>query len=81
MVEKTTDIEQHRDALRKKIFSSVAHDLKTPLVCIIGALQALDQMKNKLSSKQHDTLICMALKEAQRLDVLISDMLEKAKPE
>ncbi len=73
------------DAVRKqfqaKVFSSVAHDLKTPLACIIGSLQTLDQMKDKLTSEQHDMLIKTALTEAHRMDTLFSAMLDKAKPE
>lgn len=75
-----TDFEAKHDELRKKVFSAVAHDLKTPLACIIGSLQTLDQMKEKLSAEQHDMLVKMALSEAQRLDTLFATMLDKAKP-
>jgi two-component system sensor histidine kinase KdpD len=72
-----TDFERARDSLRMKVFSVVAHDLRTPLACIIGSLQTLDQMGPILSPEQRDTLIKTALTEAQRLEGFVSDMLEK----
>ncbi len=75
-----TDFEQACDALRIKIFSSVAHDLKTPLACIIGSLQTLLYMHEKLSPEQRHTLVKTALAETQRLDGSISEMLAKAQP-
>ncbi len=79
ITETPADFEQARDALRLKVFSSVAHDLKTPLACIIGSLGTLDQMSTSLSSEQRDMLVKTALTEAQRLNDFISAMLEKAK--
>ena len=79
MKETTTNLDHERDALRLRVFSSVAHDLKTPLACIIGALGTLDQMKASLSPEQHDTLVKTALAEAHRLDGFVTEMLEKVK--
>ncbi len=69
-----------RQQMQKKLFSSVAHDLKTPLACIIGSLEIIEHMKEKLSNEQRETLISMALAEARRLDDLFIIMLEKIKP-
>jgi|LakMenE01Jun11ns_1017448.scaffolds.fasta_scaffold6434291_1 two-component system sensor histidine kinase KdpD len=74
------NFELMRKQLQEKIFSSVAHDLKTPLASIIGSLQALDEMKAKLSPQQCDELIKMALFEARQLDILFSEMLDKENP-
>ena len=75
-----TDFDGERDALRMKVFSSVAHDLRTPLACIIGSLGTLDQMSSSLSPEQHDALVKTALAEAHRLDGFVTEMLEKVKP-
>jgi K+-sensing histidine kinase KdpD len=75
------DFKQMRKQLQSKVFSSVAHDLKTPLACIIGSLQTLDQMRQELSQDQCDMLIQTALAEAYRLNELFADMLDKVKPE
>ncbi len=81
MHKKPADLEQKHEALQAKIFSSVAHDIRTPLACIIGSLQTLDQMNSKLSPTQRDMLIKIALAEAQRLDGLLTERLDEAKPE
>ena len=81
MTTETNSFDEMRNQLRAKVFSSVAHDLKTPLACIIGSLQTLDQMNEKLSPEQRDMLIKTALTEARRLDVLFADMLDIVKPE
>lgn len=74
------NLEQERDALLVKVFSSVAHDLRTPLACIIGSLGTLDQMDASLSPKQRTTLVKTALAEAHRLDDFVTEMLDKVKP-
>lgn len=75
-----TDFDQERNTLRMMVFSSVAHDLRTPLACIIGSLQVLDQMGASLSQVQHDALVKTALVEAHRLDGFLAEMLDKVKP-
>lgn len=72
--------ERMRTQLQAKIFSSVAHDLKTPLVSIIGSLEVLDQMRASLSIDQQDSLIKTALAEAHRLENLIADAVNTSKP-
>jgi K+-sensing histidine kinase KdpD len=74
------NLEQEREALRLKVFSDVAHDLKTPLSCIIGSLGTLESMSEMLTTEQRETLINIALTEAQRLNDFITEMLEKVKP-
>ena len=74
------NLEQEHDALRVKVFSSVAHDLRTPLACIIGSLGTLDQMDTSLSPEQRTTLVKTALAEAHRLDDFVTEMLDKVKP-
>ncbi|MDX2073774.1 MAG: histidine kinase dimerization/phospho-acceptor domain-containing protein [Alphaproteobacteria bacterium] len=74
------NFEQARDALRRKVFSVVAHDLRTPLACIIGSLGTLDQMSASLSPEQRDMLIKTALAEAQQLDGFVAEMLGKVRP-
>jgi len=73
------DFEKECDRTRRQVFSTVAHDFVTPLACIIGSLGTLDQMKEKLSPEQHDSLVKIALEQAQLLDVLVAETLHKAK--
>lgn len=81
MVIETDDFKNARDALHRRVFSSVAHELKTPLACIIGALQIIEQMPESLSAEQHAMLIQSALTEAHRIDVLVNEALKETTPE
>lgn len=72
--------EEACEAMRRRVFSTVAHDLKTPLACIMGALESLDHMKDKLSLQQRDTLVGVALDQANRLNDLFTRMLDNAAP-
>jgi two-component system, OmpR family, sensor histidine kinase KdpD len=78
--EPTEEYRKERDALRMTLFSDVAHDLRTPLACIMGSLGTLEQMSAYLTSQQRDALIAIARTEAQKLDGFISEMLDKVKP-
>lgn len=75
------DFDRMCEQLQQRVFSSVAHDLKTPLACIIGSLQMLDQMKDKITVEQRDMLVETALTEARRLEALVATVMDKAKPE
>lgn len=70
-----------RDALLRSVFSAAAHDFNTPLACIIGSLEILDQMPESLSDEQRTALVHTALTEAQRLNRFVSEMLEKHRPQ
>lgn len=72
--------EEACEALRRRMFSTVAHDLKTPLACIIGALESLDYMKEKLSGPQHEALVAVALDQAHRLNLLFTRMIDGIAP-
>ncbi len=73
--------EQERERLHRSVLTSVSHDLKTPLTCIIGSLEVYERTKEKLSLDKKNTLIDTALKEAYRLDSFITNILDMAKLE
>ena len=56
----------------------LAHDLKTPLTSIIGYLSLLDEEK-KLSSKQKNKFIKIALEKSNKLEKLINELFEITK--
>jgi len=72
---------QEREKLHAMLLSSVSHDLKTPLSCIIGSLEIYQQLKGTLSSEHKDTLINTAIEEARRLDSFVSNILDMSKLE
>jgi two-component system sensor histidine kinase KdpD len=76
-----SDIDQDRDRLHRQIFSSVSHDLKTPLASIIGSLEIYERMIERLSPEQQKSLIGVALQEAYRLDNFITNILDMVKLE
>lgn len=73
--------EQEHKRLHRSVLSSVSHDLKTPLSCIIGSLEIYGRTKKKLSPDKQDMLIRTALQEAYRLDGFITNILDMAKLE
>jgi two-component system sensor histidine kinase KdpD len=75
------DIEQTRlrdetEHLRAALLSSVSHDLKTPLVSIIGSATALADDAVKLPEESRRSLIQAVLEEAQRLHRFVQNLLD-----
>lgn len=73
-----TEFNHEREQLLQRVFSSVAHDFKTPLACVIGSLGILDHMGDKISPEQRDALIKNALAEANKLNTRVTAMLDSA---
>lgn len=73
--------EQERERLHRSVLTSVSHDLKTPLTCIIGSLEVYERTKEKLTFEKKNTLINTALKEAYRLDSFVTNILDMARLE
>lgn len=80
-VAEETKIQAEKEKLRAMLLSSVSHDLKTPLASVIGSLSVYHGMKHKLNEDQRATLISTALKEAQRLDSFITNILDMTRIE
>lgn len=68
-----------REYLHRQMLSSVSHDLKTPLATIIGSLEVMTMLYDKLSEDKRRSLISSALTEAFRLDHFITNILDMAK--
>ncbi|MGA9658276.1 MAG: ATP-binding protein [Asticcacaulis sp.] len=68
-----------REYLHRQMLSSVSHDLKTPLATIIGSLEVITMLYDKLSEEKRRSLIGAALTEAFRLDHFITNILDMAK--
>ncbi|MCX8509254.1 MAG: DUF4118 domain-containing protein, partial [Rhodobacteraceae bacterium] len=61
------------EKLRAALLNSVSHDLRTPLVTVIGALSAVKD--GGLSATQERELMHQALDEARRLDRFVGNLL------
>lgn len=68
-----------RDQLRAALLSSVSHDLRTPLASIIGSASSLLELDNSLSAENRTALLEAVLREAERLDRHIQNMLDMAR--
>jgi two-component system sensor histidine kinase KdpD len=64
------------ESLRSALLASVSHDLRTPLVSITGALTALRDLSRNMSEADRSQLLGAAIKEAERLDRLIQNLLD-----
>ena len=76
-----TDIEQARvlsetERLRSALLSSVSHDLRTPLVSIIGSATGLASRDGALSSGDRAQLVQTILEESERLNRFVQNLLD-----
>ncbi|MGE5441439.1 MAG: ATP-binding protein [Bacteroidota bacterium] len=83
-IERTTlvaDIEAarvaaERDQLRSTLLSSLSHDLRTPLVSILGAASSLADDEQKLDADGRRGLARTIQDEAERLDRFVQNLLD-----
>jgi two-component system sensor histidine kinase KdpD len=64
------------EKLQAALINAVSHDLRTPLVSIIGALSSLQEKGMKLDNAARKNLIGVAREEAERLNHLITNLLD-----
>ena len=76
--ESPSAFDKEREHMHRRMLSSVSHDLKTPLVSIIGALEIYERMQDTLPREKQMELIHVALQEAHRLNNFITDILDRA---
>lgn len=74
----TEDAKMQRAAegLRSALLASVSHDLRTPLVSVIGSLTAIRELAGQLNTQDQSALVATALDEAERLNRLIQNLLD-----
>jgi two-component system, OmpR family, sensor histidine kinase KdpD len=76
-----TDIEEARlltetERLRSALLSSVSHDLRTPLVSIIGSATGLVSCDGALSNADRAQLVQTILEESERLNRFVQNLLD-----
>ncbi|MBI2858337.1 MAG: DUF4118 domain-containing protein [Chloroflexi bacterium] len=69
------------DRLRTALLNSISHDLRTPLVSIIGVLSSLQEEGMELDEAARKNLIQVAREEAERLNRLITNLLDSSRIE
>ncbi len=69
------------EKLQAALLNSISHDLRTPLVSIIGVLTSLREEGMGLDDTARTNLIQVAAEEAERLNHLISNLLDVSRIE
>jgi two-component system sensor histidine kinase KdpD len=69
------------EKLQNALLNAVSHDLRTPLVSIIGALSSLQEKGMKLDDIAKGNLIGVAREEAERLNHMITNLLDVSRIE
>lgn len=74
-----TEILQRTDKLRTALLSSISHDLRTPLVSIMGSVSTLMEYDDKLNNQNKRELFETAYNESFRLSRFISNLIDMTK--
>jgi len=69
------------EKLQTALLNSISHDLRTPLVSIIGVLSSLQEEGMGLDDAARRNLIQVAREEAERLNHLITNLLDESRIE
>lgn len=73
--------EVHATRQRRNFILSITHELKSPIAAIKLVLETIRKRKEKLVPAQMDKLTDSGLREAERLNTLVNDLLLSAKLE
>jgi two-component system sensor histidine kinase KdpD len=76
-----TQVQVEAERMRSALLSSVSHDLRTPLTGIIGAAGTLAESGDKLSPQVRGELLQTISDEAQRVNRLVSNLLDMTRLE
>ncbi|MBN2075094.1 MAG: hypothetical protein JW762_06040, partial [Dehalococcoidales bacterium] len=69
------------EKLQNALLNAISHDLKTPLVSVIGVLSSLQEEGMHLDENAKENLIQVAREEADKLNHLISNLLDESRIE
>jgi two-component system sensor histidine kinase KdpD len=69
------------EKLQTALFNAISHDLRTPLVSVIGTLSSLQEEGMGLDDVAKKNLIQVAREEADRLNHLITNLLDESRIE
>jgi two-component system sensor histidine kinase KdpD len=75
------EVLQAAEKLQTALLNSITHDLRTPLVSIVGALSSLQEDSVQLAPTDRRALVDNALGEAERLNRLVGNLLDMTRIE
>jgi len=70
-----------KEKLQTAVLNSISHDLRTPLVSVIGVLSSLQEESMNLDEASRKNLIQVAREDAERLNRFIANMLDSSRIE
>jgi signal transduction histidine kinase len=70
---------QEADRMKADLLATVTHELRSPLATVLGALQLLHSREGRLSQAERQEFIAMGLRQGERLQRLIEQLLLAAK--
>lgn len=73
------NVTSETEKLRSALLSSVSHDLRSPLACMIGAAETLTNYRHSMSETDQDSLLEAIHLEGERLDRYIQNLLDMTK--
>jgi len=73
---RSAELLEATEKLQTALLNSISHDLRTPLVSVIGVLSSLQEEGIELDDAARKNLIQVAREEAERLNHLISNLLD-----
>jgi signal transduction histidine kinase len=68
-------------ALRADFVSLVSHELRSPMSAVMGAARTLQERDDELTEEQRGVLLGLIVREAERLAVLVGDVLDTSRIE
>ncbi len=74
--EQKSELQSETDRVRSKLLQSVSHDLRTPLVAVMGAANTLMEMTHELDTYQIIKLSKTIYTELEQLNRLINNLLQ-----
>jgi two-component system sensor histidine kinase KdpD len=69
------------DKLRSALFTSISHDLRTPLASILGSATSLRHYRGQLKDVDQEALLATIQEEAERLNHFIANLLDMTRLE
>ena len=78
---KTAQLRVKAEEMRSALLGAVSHDLRTPLAAITGAATALIDPVAQVSAERRQDLLVAICEEAERLERLVSNLLEMTRLE
>jgi two-component system sensor histidine kinase KdpD len=72
---------RNTEKLQTSLLNAISHDLRTPLVSVIGTLSGLQEEGINLDDAARKNLIQVAREEAERLNHLITNLLDESRIE